>query len=333
MKKITLADIAAQFNVSRVAVHKALTDKKGVSDALRKRIKAYAKSVGYEAKMVKKNVTDKRFVFFVRRDFFLVPSEQFYSTIFYYLGAECNDDRNSLQVAFIEDRAERKDIEKQIKTYEPDGIFFAGQIDDEILTYLTDIDLPSVLIDFYSPNHPLNYVAIDHFYTSYRLTSYLIRKGHQAIGFIGNIDRSSSIADRYYGYIKALRENSIVPTPKWHINQTVERKKTTMHLHKDELPTAFICHCDAAAQWLYASLLTENVRIPDDVSVVSFDNTSLCESLYPKLTSIGPKKDEFGKMAYDMMIEAIESPDMKKRRLLIEPKLNVRDSVAKHAKE
>ena len=72
-------------------------------------------------------------------------------------------------------------------------------------------------------------------------------------------------------------------------------------------PTGYVCHCDSAAQRLYAMLAVTNQRIPEDVSVVSFDNTNLCESLMPKLTSIGLHKDSAAKKAFNVMAEALKN--------------------------
>ena len=69
------------------------------------------------------------------------------------------------------------------------------------------------------------------------------------------------------------------------------------------MPTVFVCHCDAAAQKLYSMLSFNGLKIPEDVSVVSFDNTQLCDNLLPKLTSIGPARDSFAKKAYSAMID------------------------------
>ncbi|MDD4077823.1 MAG: substrate-binding domain-containing protein, partial [Bacilli bacterium] len=74
-----------------------------------------------------------------------------------------------------------------------------------------------------------------------------------------------------------------------------------------ELPTAFICHCDAAAQRLYTILALKGLKVPDDISIISFDNTPLCDNLMPKLTSAGPQKDYYAKKAFNLMIECLNN--------------------------
>jgi len=308
MAKVTLESIATKMGVSTVAVFKALNNQKGVSEKLRKKIKAYAKSVGYVNKSSKIGITKKRFLFFIRQDFFLTPSEQFYSTIFYFLSAECNAANSILQVAFIEDDQTINKISGVISTFKPDGIFFAGEVGEKIIKEFAGHTIPTVFIDYYSPIYACNYIFVDNYQMSYMLTKYLIQKGHRNIGFIGDISSTNSIADRYFGYLKALKEEKLVVNPLWHINDNIERRQELIPLPETEhKPTAYVCHCDSAAQRLYAMLAMKNYRVPDDVSVVSFDNTNLCDSLMPKLTSIGLHKDSAARKAFNVMAEALKN--------------------------
>jgi len=85
----------------------------------------------------------------------------------------------------------------------------------------------------------------------------------------------------------------------------MERNTEIATLPIEKLPTAFLCHCDAAAQWLYAALALKGIHIPEDISVISFDNTALCDSLMPRLTSAGPQKDLYAKKAFAVMAECL----------------------------
>jgi LacI family transcriptional regulator len=307
MKKVTLAAIASKTGVSTVAVFKALNDKKGVSDDLRKQIKSYAKSVGYETKSYRQDVGKKRFLFFIAKDFFLTPLEQFYSTIFYFLTAECNQINSTLQVCFINPENPIDGIKGDIAAFKPDGVFVASEIPPSILSFFQDSPIPAVFIDFFSPLTSCNYVYVDSYETSYMLTKYLIGKGHKRIGFVGDIGRTNAIADRYFGYRKALNEAHLPYEEAWHINKNIEREGEKGNLPSPELmPTAFICHCDAAAQRLYGLLAAQSLSVPENVSVASFDNNTLCDILVPKLTSIGPHKDTYAKRALSVMIDALK---------------------------
>ena len=326
MSKITLEKIAVDMGVSKVAVYKALNDKKGVGEELRRKIKEYAYSLGYVGKTSNVDVNNKKFLFFINQDFFLTPSEQFYSTISYFLSAECTKNNSFLQIAFLEKENTVYKMREVINKYKPNGVFVAGQAGREVLSFLNASELPTVCIDHYSPLFNLHYVYVDNYNVSYTLTKYLISKGHKRIGFVGNVASTASIADRFFGYKKALIEDGLPFEDEWLINNNLEKNDDLMNVLPADIPTAFICHCDAAAQTLYTALALKGLKVPSDVSVVSFDDTPLCENLFPQLTSIGPKKDIFAKKAFNTMIDALSSKN-KNSSVTIKTTLSERDSV------
>ena len=136
----------------------------------------------------------------------------------------------------------------------------------------------------------------------------LRENGHRAIAFVGDINSTDAIADRYYGYRKALNENRINFLGEWHVNYNLENNQGVLNFNFVEKKiTAVVCHCDACAQKIYNELALKGQKIPDDISVVSFDDTSLCDNLIPKLTSIGAKKEVFAQKALNAMIELINT--------------------------
>jgi len=326
MAKITLETIALEIGVSKVAVYKALNNKKGVSDELRQKIVEYSKAVGYITKSSLSDVKNKKFLYFINQDFFLTLSEQFYSTIFYFLSQECSRANSILQIAFLEKDNTLEKMKKVIYFFHPDGIFFAGEVDQSIIRYMETVDITAVYVDYFLPQFNCNFVYIDNYHIAYSLTKYLLDKGHTKIGFVGNIQKTSSIADRYFGYCKALTEKNIPLKPEWHININLEKNNDMLSLSMEHIPTAYICHCDAAAQWIYTALALKGLSIPEDVSVVSFDNTALCDTLMPKLTSVGPNKDYYAKKAFNTMIDSMSNRN-KKYQTLVKTNLVERDSV------
>ena len=87
----------------------------------------------------------------------------------------------------------------------------------------------------------------------------------------------------------------------FHLNSNIERFPDSFELNRNNLPTAFICHCDRAASVLYDKLKVLGYRIPEDISVISFDNTEICDILSPKLTSLGIDKAVFAAQAFRLM--------------------------------
>ena len=89
------------------------------------------------------------------------------------------------------------------------------------------------------------------------------------------------------------------------ILKAFDRGLAVPELDPADMPTAFICHCDRAASTLYPYLEKAGCKIPDDVSVISFDNTDICQILSPKLTSLGIDKKVFAVQAFNLMQQAV----------------------------
>ena len=208
-----------------------------------------------------------------------------------------------------------------------DGIFISGQIEKSLLAEVAKLAKPVVCADFFSSDFPFYYVYVDNYYAGYTLTKYLIQRGHRRICFVGDIKFSNSIADRYFGYLRALNRFNV--SESLHINSNIERSFTTPEFNFKEMPTAFVCHCDRAASILYMHLEKLGYRIPEDISIIGFDNTDICQVLSPQLTSFGIDKELLASHAFQLMEHALQK---KGKNDLNYVKLNLdlyeRDSVA-----
>lgn len=328
MKKVTLDSIAQEVGVSKVAVHKALSGKRGVSDSLRKTIIATANQLGYDTSF--KNRLEKlNFLYAIHKNFFLTSSEQFYTSIYYYLTVECEKINSSLKIVFLDDSITNDDILRQTMSTSResfDGIFIAGEVSRKFIESIADITIPKIFIDYYSPLHPYSYIHVDNYSLSYQLTQYLIDNGHQQIGFVGDIRQTSAITDRYFGFMKALHENGIPYHHVWHINENIEHLNDLNGILPKTLPTAFVCHCDAAAYKMYVALNMRDLHVSNDVSIVSFDNTTLSENVIPTLTSAGCSKDLIAKKSFSAMLDVVADP-AKVLNILLKPTFAIRNSV------
>lgn len=298
MKKVSLETIAKQLNISVVTVHKALKNQQGVGPELRSKILELADQLGY----VRRVSSPKRnYIHILRKDFLIGTDERYYTTIYYYLNRECtNADSKLFFVVHDILSATMAYVKNLMQETHIDGIFLSGQMDSDLLIEIEKLKIPVVCIDFYSSDYNFYYAYIDNYYAGYTLTKYLIRHGHKHIGFVGDIKFSNAVADRYFGCLRALNKFDI-PDRVFHLNSNIERFPDSFELNRNNLPTAFICHCDRAASVLYDKLKVLGYRIPEDISVISFDNTEICDILSPKLTSLGIDKAVFAAQAFRLM--------------------------------
>ena len=277
-KDVTLSDIAKAVGVSNVAVHKALNDKPGVSEELRKKIKQIALEMGYINTTVVKQTSDKAKTGNIG---VIIPERYYgYSTSFYGQLYEQvvkalykNKYYGILELLSAEDTQNLR-LPKVVQDKKVDGFIFLGQTTQEYVDFiLRQSKLPVIFLDGYLPMLTIDTIISDGFYGTYQLTNHLIQCGHRKIGFVGSVDATSSIADRYWGYRKSLRENQIEFQPAWEIPDRSEWGKTFDPLVEDTAGLdAFVCNCDMTAHILIQNLKSLGLRIPEDISVVGFDD-------------------------------------------------------------
>ncbi|MCL2571072.1 MAG: LacI family DNA-binding transcriptional regulator [Defluviitaleaceae bacterium] len=321
-KKTTMQDIADKLGITKVSVSKALGDKPGVSDSLRREIIQTAGEMGY---VVSQPTEDKKsFAFVVPKRFFL-ETDKFYSAIFYYLSNLCMEKGFSFAPVVLSLKSE--DTAEDYSFYEGfDGIYIAGELSDNYINMLQRTAKPLVAIDFYKTYFDASYVLIDNFYIGYHATCHLIEQGHRKIGFVGNISQTSSINDRYYGYLKALETNGLPFKNEWVFpNNNPQTGLYNMDVSfPSPLPTAFVCHCDMAAYFLSNSLKNIGKSVPQDISLISFDNTELSEAF--GLTSMDINKKEIAETAFYVMDKIIHK-EKHRNRYYVSTRLINRESV------
>lgn len=275
-KDVTLADIAARVGVSNVAVSKALSGKPGVSDELRVRIKQIAEQMGYIPIQSGKAAVGKTGnIGVIIPERYYGHSLSFYGQLYEKVVRALYDNRHYgiLELLSKEDE-EESNVPKVLQDGKVDGLILLGQLEEKYIERIvSQSELPVYFLDTYMPSIAFDTVISDGYYGTYLLTDYLIRHGHKKIGFVGNVDATASIADRFWGYRKALRENNISFENGWEISDRSKYGKIYDKIltRKIEID-AYVCNCDLAAYTVIQDLEDLGCMVPEDVSVVGFDD-------------------------------------------------------------
>lgn len=330
-KSVTMSDIAKAMDISTVTVSKALGDKDGVSDELREKIKQKANEMGYRfsytSKSSKEGFTFNISIVVAKR--FINDASAFYWVMYRHI-VELLQKQNYygiLDVISESDQANRS-MPNSVSDKNVDGVIVLGQFDDEYVSELLDLDIPVVFLDFYSSDNRTDTILSDSFFGSYMLTNYLINAGHRNIGFLGTITSTSSIQDRYLGYYKALLEKGIPLRSEWVIDD--RGPEGTSYPHFDlpaQKPTAFVCNCDEAAYCLLNQLRSEGYVVPDDISIVGYDNHIYSTISNPRITTIDVDSKRMSYEAVETIIKKIRDKNYSMGRTLVTGKLIIRDSV------
>ncbi|WP_062047619.1 substrate-binding domain-containing protein [Bacillus sp. JCM 19034] len=325
---ITMRDIANRIGVSSVTVSKALNDKEGVSDELKEKIKTLALEMGYRfnavAKSMKEGLSYNIGIIIPERysggNFYL----KFYQHITTML--EQYNYYGILQVLSAED--ERKlQLPRTYYDSKVDGFIILGQISKKYIDLLTENKIPKIFLDFYTDHSDIDSIITDNFYGVYELTNYLVKLGHKDIAFVGNINSTSSIQDRFLGYYKSLLEHNIDLKENYVINDRDEQGNYIDLNIPDPLPTAFVCNCDQIGYHLMNKLKALGYFVPEDCSVVGFDNDIYSTLTEPPLTTVEVNIEEMSKVAVEFIIEKVKNEHKNSGRVLIKGKIIHRESV------
>lgn len=278
-KDVKLADIAERLAVSTVTVSKALSGQKGVSDALRARIKELADEMGYKQPSAQhKEKSGKSYnigVLIGAR--YLDKYDSFYMQMYQQVAAKAAAKGCFTLMEVVSDEAEECAFQPMlIQEQKADGVIVIGRLAGSYLANLEKAEIPVVYLDFSNDRQETDAVISDSYYGAYRLTNYLFEMGHRKIGYVGTLLATGSITDRYFGYARSMMEHGVQIRDEWLLE---DRDRETviidpvryMRLPRD-MPTAFVCNSDLTASYFIKKLRENGYRVPEDISVAGYDN-------------------------------------------------------------
>ena len=332
-KKVRLSDIAERLNVSTVTVSKALANKEGVGDDLRKQIKEIAEEMGYSVKKssaANGSITGNIGIIIPSR--FFSQNLSFYWYLFNFLSKELLS-RNyySIMELLSDDDEANLITPRMLNDKKVDGIIILGQVSKSYINTIRTHYDNFILLDFYTNIMGIDCVSNDDYYCSYMLTSYVISQGHKKLRFVGNFEATSSIKDRFMGFQKAMYENKL-PAAFDEIISDRDEKGGQIEIQlpdAKDMPTAFICNNDETAAMVIEALNKNGYKVPDDISVTGFDNYLTRHTTSVPLTTVSINPQDTANVAADLIIKKINGESYIKGRHLVSGTLIIRDSVKK----
>lgn len=335
-KAVKMADIAEKLSVSTVTVSKALSGQKGVSEEMRKKIQNLAEEMGYKAPASLKEKKPKRGynIGILISGRYLANYDAFYWKMYQEVAGEAiKKECFTLFEILSEEMEESKHMSRLLEEKKVDGLIVIGKPGYGYAEYLRkNTSLPLVFLDFYEPDAGVDCFISDGFYGTYILTNYLIAKGHRDIAYVGTLFVTESITDRYMGYVRSLIEHGIEVKPEYLIkDRDLESGLRDNYIEfefPEKMPTAFVCNCDFIASLLVKGLQEKGLRVPEDISVVGYDNY-----LYPglsdvEITTYDVDIKEMAKGAIDTLLKKLDGEIYKKGIHIVEGHMVEKASVA-----
>ena len=336
-KLVKLADIAAIMNVSTVTVSKALSDQKGVSEEMREKIKKLADEMGYKSPSAIKGMRAHKSynIGVVVSERYFERYDSFYWKMYQEVATKAVQKEcfTMLEVLSVEDE-EELELPKLLKEEKADGLIIIGVLNDNYLCMLEEkTKIPLIYLDFCDRRHEYDAVITDNYYGMYKLTNYLFDQGHTQIAYVGKLLCTGSITDRYFGYAKALLEHGQPVNEEWVLSDRDENSYKASNGYKitlpEKMPTAFACNCDMVACELISILQKKGYRVPEDISVVGFDNYLTPGRSNIGITTYEVDVKEMTRKAINSLIKKMSGEHYKQGISIVEGRMVIKDSVKK----
>jgi LacI family transcriptional regulator len=208
-----------------------------------------------------------------------------------------------------------------------DGIAISHYLPDDARRVVEDSGLPRVLLmDKTIRTWPC--AVIDDEGSAYTATRHLIELGHRRIAMYlhDSIRKHYSVDDRHAGYEKAMNEAGLRDEIQFlHLS---EEEMAKALLTGDDRPTAVLCYCHIEAMAVYLAAWQHGVRIPNDLSVIGFNDLYSTQYMTPPLTTMGFNATHIGRVGANLLVRQIEAEDVETERVVIAEKLVKRQSTA-----
>jgi LacI family transcriptional regulator len=306
---IKIKEIAKLANVAPSTVSKALNNRMDISEATRQDIIRIAKQHAYyplKSTGIQKTKAKENIGIIFSREENPLSTNPFYSCILESIESELNINNYNLVLTTVGNNS-RFLLPKMVHENNVDGIILMGAFCPRLFEGLRKVKIPIVFIDPQNPNVNYSKIIIDNEQGAYLAASYLVQAGHRRIAFISGDLSRNSFKQRYDGYIKALRQNKIKIDEKMiRCGGLEDGYSLAKKLLQAERISAIFVANDINAMHVYRAVFDLNLRIPQDVSIVGFDDIAMARYAIPPLTTIHVYKDVMGSFAVRILLKYIQ---------------------------
>lgn len=204
---------------------------------------------------------------------------------------------------------------------------------DSTLDRLDARDIPLVYVDRVDEQSQRCWVKTDDVAGGRLAGEHLIALGHREVAFVGNLGHSAQVDRRFEGFAAAIAEVGLLPervvTDSWRITDGRQAGAALAARAIPRLPTAIMCGNDLIALGVLLEFAHRGIRVPDDVSIVGFDDLSWLEAATVPLTTVHQPREELGRLAVRLLLDEIDRGEAHSHRHeLLVPQLVIRASCA-----
>ncbi|MCM3627019.1 LacI family transcriptional regulator [Paenibacillus glycanilyticus] len=330
--KATIYDVAKEAGVSIATVSNAINGKGNVSKKRREQILKIMEQMNYQPNVNASALMGKKTYTLG----LLIPdiSNPFFSEI----ARAIEDQAHQLGYSVIMCSTDNKDerVERYIGLLEQknvDGILIGTGVDNlDILTNLQAKHIPIVMISRETAALEVDTVVADDFVGGLMAAQHLAEMGHRRIAILSEQLKVSSARERIRGFKQGLQDRQI-PFDDDHIvicNYMIEegRRAAGGLLSREDRPTALFCCNDVLAIGAMQEARSLGIKVPEELSIVGFDDTILAAVVDPPLTTVAQPITSMAKQAFQLLIANLDEAEPVKKRIVLRPEITIRQSTA-----
>ncbi len=336
MEKVTIKDIADRLNISPATVSLALNGRPGVNLQTARKVLETAKDLKYTGSRISQkspaNMGTAGFIV-CKRYGKVVTDSQFFTALISAVEHAARLKGYTIMLMYCADEAELLNTLKLSENSGLAGLLILGtELSENEIGTLSSINLPTVILDCDIFGSGFDTVTINNEDGIWRGMKYLYDAGHREIGYLRSSFSIRNFEQRFSAFKNFLNRHNLNSGERkiFMLEPTVEGAfQDVCELLRQgiKFPSAIIADNDLIALGAMKAFSQFGIKIPDDVSIVGFDDIPMSSVIEPNLTSVYVSCDSFGAAAVDRLLWRKENPDATATRLSIGTKLNIRSSV------
>lgn len=340
---MNMKEIAKLAGVSTATVSYALNGTGNVSEKKKQEILALVEKAGYSPNRIAKSLRTKKSstIGIMAEDItsFQTPriingineyaEENGYTVILNDMGFLKKVGKNVEAI-----RSHEKVLKKSVELFEKtqvDGIVYVALHDRDISNMLPKLDIPIVLVYCYDADHQNYCITYDNVDISKEVADYLVAHNHTSVGIICGADTSRPAQKRYAGFVEGLEEHGICTENIWAYtgDWEFESGETAYKQYKKlkNAPTAVFAMNDLMAVGFMDAALEDGKKIPEDISVIGFDNRQECRFTRPRLTTVDIPLERMGRESGKLLLSLIKGEKIKEKKIILPCKFVEKESV------
>ncbi len=331
-RSMNLEDIARISGFSRSTVSRVLNNDPNVRDSTRQRVREVIHTTNYSPNLAARGLAAGRTYILgmvIPRSIAAVFGDPYSPILIRGVAAACNALDYSIMLWLADQEFERHKIHRILDSGLVDGILVtAATEDDPVVTALCDSDMPLVTIGRLPNLDEISYVDVDNKQGALDAVTHLLRLGNRRVACIGSPLNTGVGLDRMAGYLAALERRGILVEAELIVEGDFSEMSgyAAMQRLLSHAPDAVFAFSDSMALGALRALREANMRVPEEVAVVGFDDFPPAAQSVPPLTTVRQPTERTGRMAVELLTDIIERPSESCQRVILPTELVVRQS-------